>query len=162
MVLLFTKILFFAPRTPQNNAFGGLDWVLMNTWFSVCLCLPIIGIFSNYTNKRLEDCQPMLCHARADYNDWKVSVVGEGGRVNSKGVVLESGEVLEADAVVCNADLPYAEKALLPDTVSRSFEVRPGVRARLEGDGADGEEVLKFFCLVCLPVFVRCCYSVYS
>lgn len=50
--------------------------------------------------------------------------MGEGGRVNSKGVVLESGEVLQADAVVCNADLPYAEKALLPDSVSRSFEVR--------------------------------------
>lgn len=50
-------------------------------------------------------------------------MVGERGRVKSKGVVLESGEVLEADAVVCNADLPYAEKALLPDSVSRSFEV---------------------------------------
>lgn len=53
----------------------------------------------------------------------QVSVVGEGGRVNSKGVVLASGEVLEADVVVCNADLPYAEKDLLPDSVSRSFEV---------------------------------------
>jgi len=28
-------------------------------------------------------------------------------------VVLESGEVIEADAIVCNADLPYAEKQLL-------------------------------------------------
>lgn len=54
----------------------------------------------------------------------QVSVVGERGRVNSKGVVLESGEVVEADVVVCNADLPYAEKVLLPDTVARPFEVR--------------------------------------
>ncbi|CAM9453195.1 unnamed protein product, partial [Hapterophycus canaliculatus] len=52
----------------------------------------------------------------------EVAVVGDRGRVNSKGVVLESGDVLEADAVVCNADLPYAEKALLPEDVSRSFE----------------------------------------
>lgn len=57
-------------------------------------------------------------------NTSQVSVVGERGRVNSKGVILESGEVMEADVVVCNADLPYAEKALLPDTVSRPFEVR--------------------------------------
>lgn len=59
----------------------------------------------------------------SNHGESQVSVVGEGGRVNSKGVVLASGEVLEADAVVCNADLPYAEKALLPDSVSRSFEV---------------------------------------
>eukprot|EP00904_Undaria_pinnatifida_P006680 jgi/Undpi1/3141/HiC_scaffold_15.g06515.m1 len=52
----------------------------------------------------------------------EVQVVGEGGRVRSKGVVLESGEAVEADAVVCNADLPYAEKELLPESVSRSFE----------------------------------------
>lgn len=51
---------------------------------------------------------------------------GEGGRVRAKGVVLASGELVEADAVVCNADLPYAEKALLPKSVSRSFEVRVG------------------------------------
>lgn len=57
-------------------------------------------------------------------------MVGERGRVNSKGVVLESGEVLESDVVVCNADLPYAEKALLPETVSRSFEVNE--KERLE------------------------------
>lgn len=50
-------------------------------------------------------------------------MVGDRGRVNSKGVVLESGDVLEADVVVCNADLPYAEQALLPEDVSRSFEV---------------------------------------
>ena len=56
----------------------------------------------------------------------QVQVVGDGGRVRSKGVVLESGEAVEADAVVCNADLPYAERELLPETVSRSFEVGPG------------------------------------
>ncbi|CAN0472029.1 unnamed protein product, partial [Laminaria digitata] len=50
----------------------------------------------------------------------QVQVVGEGGRVRSKGVILDSGEEVEADAVVCNADLPYAERELLPDSVSRS------------------------------------------
>lgn len=54
----------------------------------------------------------------------QVQVVGEGGRVRSNGVLLENGEAVEAEAVVCNADLPYAEKELLPDSVSRSFEVR--------------------------------------
>lgn len=66
-----------------------------------------------------------------------MSVVGERGRVNSKGVVLESGEVLEADVVVCNADLPYAEKALLPSSVSRPFEVRV-IGGRLRWRGAEG------------------------
>lgn len=51
-------------------------------------------------------------------------MIGEGGRVRSSGVVLENGEAVDAEAVVCNADLPYAEKELLPDSVSRSFEVR--------------------------------------
>lgn len=54
----------------------------------------------------------------------QVHVVGEGGRVRSNGVLLENGEAVEAEVVVCNADLPYAEKELLPDSVSRSFEVR--------------------------------------
>lgn len=52
-----------------------------------------------------------------------MQIVGDGGRVRTKGVVLESGEAVDADVVVCNADLPYAEKALLPESVSRSFEV---------------------------------------
>lgn len=34
-------------------------------------------------------------------------------RIDGSQVVLESGEVLTADAVVCNADLPYAERELL-------------------------------------------------
>ncbi len=34
-------------------------------------------------------------------------------KVGSKHVILESGERLEADAVICNADLPYAEDALI-------------------------------------------------
>ena len=59
--------------------------------------------------------------------------MGEGGRVRSKGVVLESGEAVEADAVVCNADLPYAEKELLPESVSRSFEVRTRAGGRPGG-----------------------------
>ncbi|CBJ25802.1 conserved unknown protein [Ectocarpus siliculosus] len=67
-------------------------------------------------------CRDLGVKFRFDSPVSEVSVVGEGGRVNSKGVVLASGELLEADAVVCNADLPYAEKALLPDSVSRSFE----------------------------------------
>ncbi|MGV3615331.1 MAG: phytoene desaturase family protein [Fimbriimonas sp.] len=36
-------------------------------------------------------------------------------KVEGKRVVLESGETIEADAVVCNADLPYAERELLGD-----------------------------------------------
>jgi phytoene desaturase len=34
-------------------------------------------------------------------------------KMDGKSVLLESGEKLEADAVICNADLPYAEKHLL-------------------------------------------------
>ena len=64
-------------------------------------------------------------------------MIGEGGRVRSKGVVLESGEAVEADAVVCNADLPYAERELLPESVSRSFEVGSG-SARGGGGGRGG------------------------
>ncbi len=33
----------------------------------------------------------------------------------ARGVVLENGEELRADAVVCNADLPYAYKQLVPE-----------------------------------------------
>lgn len=54
----------------------------------------------------------------------QVDVVGEVGRVRAKGVVLRSGESVESEVVVCNADLPYAEKSLLPESVARSFEVR--------------------------------------
>lgn len=36
-------------------------------------------------------------------------------RIEGKRVVLASGETIDADAVVCNADLPYAEKELLND-----------------------------------------------
>jgi len=39
--------------------------------------------------------------------------------VDGKSVTLESGEVLTADAVICNADLPYAEKNLLPVKASK-------------------------------------------
>ncbi|CAN5386511.1 phytoene desaturase family protein [soil metagenome] len=35
--------------------------------------------------------------------------------ISGKRVELESGEVLEADGVICNADLPYAERCLLGD-----------------------------------------------
>ncbi len=35
-------------------------------------------------------------------------------KVDGKSVTLESGEVLTADAVICNADLPTAEKSLIP------------------------------------------------
>jgi phytoene desaturase len=34
-------------------------------------------------------------------------------QVLDKRVVLESGEVIESDAIICNADLPYAERVLL-------------------------------------------------
>ena len=33
--------------------------------------------------------------------------------IHEKSVVLESGEILKADAVICNADLPYADKELI-------------------------------------------------
>lgn len=34
-------------------------------------------------------------------------------RIEGKRVELASGEIIDADAVICNADLPYAEKSLL-------------------------------------------------
>jgi len=42
--------------------------------------------------------------------------VGEGLTGAAKGVILESGERIEADLVVCNADLIYAYNNLLPGT----------------------------------------------
>ncbi|MBC8064275.1 MAG: phytoene desaturase [Chlorobia bacterium] len=33
-------------------------------------------------------------------------------RIDGKALILESGEIIEADAVICNADLPYAEREL--------------------------------------------------
>ncbi|RYG33048.1 phytoene desaturase [bacterium] len=36
-------------------------------------------------------------------------------KIEGRSVTLESGEMLTADAVICNADLPYAERTLLPD-----------------------------------------------
>lgn len=72
-----------------------------------------------------------MLHGRLDVVKCQVCVEGEGGRVRAKGVVLVSGELIEADAVVCNADLPYAEKALLPASVARSFEVSQAPAAYL-------------------------------
>lgn len=43
----------------------------------------------------------------------------EGGRVT-----LADGSVIEADAVVCNADLPYAERELLPKPVDPKIDKR--------------------------------------
>lgn len=34
--------------------------------------------------------------------------------IQGKSVTLESGEVVEADAILCNADLPYADRELVP------------------------------------------------
>lgn len=67
-------------------------------------------------------CRDLGVEFRFDCPVEEVQVEGESGRVRAKGVLLNSGEVIEADAVMCNADLPYAEKELLPDSVSRSFE----------------------------------------
>ncbi len=45
-------------------------------------------------------------------------------RVESGAVTLASGERIEADAVVCNADLPYAEEALTGDRPAGSRDPR--------------------------------------
>lgn len=39
--------------------------------------------------------------------------------IQGKSVTLESGEVVEADAILCNADLPYADRELIP-TLSKA------------------------------------------
>jgi phytoene desaturase len=44
-------------------------------------------------------------------------------KVEGRNVILESGEVIEAEAVICNADLPYAERELqsLPAKPKRRY-----------------------------------------
>ncbi len=46
-------------------------------------------------------------------------ILVENGR--AAGVALESGEVLRADAVVSNADLPYTYRRLVPDGLRRDY-----------------------------------------
>lgn len=50
-------------------------------------------------------------------------------RIEGKRVELESGKVLEADAVICNADLPYAEKELVAPANRDSQSAGRGARA---------------------------------
>jgi len=47
--------------------------------------------------------------------------------IDGNSVRLENGEVLTADAVICNADLPYAERKLLPDA-ERATPIADGRR----------------------------------
>lgn len=52
---------------------------------------------------------------------------GRGARARATGVELASGELVEADLVVCSADLSAAEPALLPVRLCRSrYEPPPG------------------------------------
>ena len=57
-------------------------------------------------------------------------ILTEGGRAT--GVRLEGGEVLEADAVLCNADLPYAYEKLL-DPKATTLKRRASLRYTSSG-----------------------------
>lgn len=57
-------------------------------------------------------------------------ILTEGGRTT--GVRLEGGEVLEADAVLCNADLPYAYEKLL-DPQATTLKRRESLRYTSSG-----------------------------
>ena len=68
-------------------------------------------------------------------------VVVEDGRV--RGVTLSSGKRIDADIVICNADLPYAKRELLEGrsaAVDRSMEYSAGIIEFCWGvaDGLDG------------------------
>ncbi|CAM9896207.1 unnamed protein product [Ascophyllum nodosum] len=81
-----------------------------------------MGGFARVRDGLEKVCRDLGVKFRFNCSVSEVQVVGEGGRVRTSGVVLENGEAVDAEVVVCNADLPYAEKELLPDSVSRSFE----------------------------------------
>jgi phytoene desaturase len=53
------------------------------------------------------------CGAKISYGQAVRRIVLEPGGAKARGVELESGETLTADVVLCNADLPYAYRALL-------------------------------------------------
>ncbi|CAM9322137.1 unnamed protein product [Discosporangium mesarthrocarpum] len=81
-----------------------------------------MGGFAGVSKAMAKVCQELGVQFHFDTSVSEVMVVGEAGRTRAEGVRLTSGQVLEADAVVCNADLPYAEEALLPDSVARNFK----------------------------------------
>jgi phytoene desaturase len=53
--------------------------------------------------------------ALAEARGAQIRLNSEVAMIDGKTVILSSGEILVADAVICNADLPYAEKVLLPE-----------------------------------------------
>jgi phytoene desaturase len=56
---------------------------------------------------------PRAVAALAEARGVEIRLNTEVSRVEGKSVVLTSGDSIEADAIVCNADLPYAERELL-------------------------------------------------
>jgi len=60
----------------------------------------------------VEICRSVARLAEARGTEIRLNTTVTG--VTAKSVTLASGEVIQADAVICNADLPYAEKNLLP------------------------------------------------
>ncbi|CAM9414847.1 unnamed protein product [Chrysoparadoxa australica] len=81
-----------------------------------------VGGFHQVARGLRKVCEGLGVTFRCNSPVQQVLVEGKVYDYEATGVLLESGEEIQADVVVANADLPYVEQELVPQHLSRSFE----------------------------------------